>query len=298
MKLLAVVITYYPEKEEAVQNILRYVDHVDKLIIWENTPEAERAAYRLEMPEEYCDKVSYFRTGDNEGIAYPLNRVIEWGLDNGYTHLLTMDQDSHWLNFDLYRKQAEKYGSQYHIMSPDVNAQTVTFDDRIRVVHASITSGSIYDLTIFREVGLFREDFFIDAVDTELCYRAASKGYPTICICNAHLKQQYSAPIKVMGITSLNYTAFRTYHIVRNHIRLWRGYSETMEDRIKKYIRKKFIVKRFFKIILIEKSKRRKLGAMIKGLYHGFTYSRITNEYTPDRSNPKEVIIEECPVVK
>jgi rhamnosyltransferase len=39
-----------------------------------------------------------------------------------------------------------------------------------------ISSGSLIDLARFRRVGPFRSDFFIDAIDTEWCFRAWRKG--------------------------------------------------------------------------------------------------------------------------
>src|SRR5262249_23546736 len=40
-----------------------------------------------------------------------------------------------------------------------------------------ITSGSLIDLDAFRQIGPFRSDFFIDAIDTEWCFRAWHSGY-------------------------------------------------------------------------------------------------------------------------
>ncbi|MGE0742030.1 MAG: glycosyltransferase family 2 protein [Hyphomonadaceae bacterium] len=45
-----------------------------------------------------------------------------------------------------------------------------------QAVQYVISSGSLIDLDAFRRVGRFRSDFFIDAIDTEWCFRAWSKG--------------------------------------------------------------------------------------------------------------------------
>jgi rhamnosyltransferase len=39
------------------------------------------------------------------------------------------------------------------------------------------TSGSLISIEAFREIGPFREDYFIDGIDLEWCFRAWSKGY-------------------------------------------------------------------------------------------------------------------------
>ena len=47
MRILAIVVTYYPEKELLKKNISAFIDHVDKVLIWENTPEQEKLNYPL-----------------------------------------------------------------------------------------------------------------------------------------------------------------------------------------------------------------------------------------------------------
>lgn len=39
------------------------------------------------------------------------------------------------------------------------------------------TSGSLLDIAVFRQVGQFRDDYFIDAVDVEWCFRAWAAGF-------------------------------------------------------------------------------------------------------------------------
>jgi rhamnosyltransferase len=46
-----------------------------------------------------------------------------------------------------------------------------------RSVFYVISSGSLLDLSAFREVGRFRSDFFIDAIDIEWCFRARARGF-------------------------------------------------------------------------------------------------------------------------
>ncbi len=38
------------------------------------------------------------------------------------------------------------------------------------------TSGTLFNLRVLRETGLFRADFFIDAIDLEWCFRAWARG--------------------------------------------------------------------------------------------------------------------------
>jgi len=56
--ILAVVITFYPEKELLISNINAFFPYVDKVLVWENTPSDEADNYRFVQN----DKVEYQTT--------------------------------------------------------------------------------------------------------------------------------------------------------------------------------------------------------------------------------------------
>ena len=41
----------------------------------------------------------------------------------------------------------------------------------------------MYNLKIYKQVGLFRDDFFIDYIDTEYCLRIRQQGFNIIVAC-------------------------------------------------------------------------------------------------------------------
>ena len=41
-RILAIVVTYYPERDLLVRNVEAFIDHVDKVLIWENTPSKDK----------------------------------------------------------------------------------------------------------------------------------------------------------------------------------------------------------------------------------------------------------------
>lgn len=264
MKLYAVVVTYYPEIEDAIKNIMQYLPWVDHLVIWENTPSEYIDNYRIELPE-YADKVSFMGTGKNEGIAFALNRAVEYAKSNGFTHILTMDQDSYWEDFDSFKSEA--INRQEMIISPNINN---AHPSTIHQIKAAITSGSIYNLSIFDKIGLFNETYFIDAVDTEFCYRAYGKGFITIMLGNHNLKQTFGkSEKKIMG-TIYNYSAFRRYYQVRNHLWLWRAYPRIITGEQKEWILNQ-IFKESLKVILFENNKITKLKSILTGTIDGLS---------------------------
>ena len=67
-KILAIVVTYYPEKELLERNVQAFINRVDKVLIWENTPSPDKMSYRFISHE----KVEYYGDGINS-ISRALN---------------------------------------------------------------------------------------------------------------------------------------------------------------------------------------------------------------------------------
>ena len=87
-----------------------------------------------------------------------------------------MDQDSSFVynSFLTYEENIKECkNNDIKWFSPEI------YDDysndlakkEIDIIPISITSGSIYEISVFEEIGLFFEDFFIDAIDTEFSFR-------------------------------------------------------------------------------------------------------------------------------
>ncbi len=98
-RLLAVVVTYYPEEAQLLRNIGSFLDDVDRLVIWENTPAVQAASCRF----IHHPKIIYMGMGNNVGIAKALDKVLSYAVEKKYDYLLTMDQDSDWENFHWYK---------------------------------------------------------------------------------------------------------------------------------------------------------------------------------------------------
>jgi rhamnosyltransferase len=272
-RLSAVVILYYPAIDKLLRNIRQFIDFVDKLIIWENTPARERINYTTFLPE-HKKKIICLGTGKNEGIAFALNRSIEWSVENRFTHILTMDQDSIWDNFDFFKHKILKFfiDPGIGIFAPVIYEQNKTSFPELTYVKNVITSGAVYDLKMFKEIGGFREDFFIDAVDLEYCYWANRNGYKTVVLGDSFLKQKYGNVTEHRLFNKVylpaNYSPFRLFHIVRNHIFLWKEYPE-LSDFEKKRIIKVYIINRLKEVILFEKDKFAKVFSVLKGILFG-----------------------------
>ncbi|WP_298965301.1 glycosyltransferase family 2 protein [uncultured Methylobacterium sp.] len=133
--------------------------------------------------------------GRNAGIARGLNAAAEAALADGRRHLLLLDQDATpgpdlpaRLLAALERLTAT--GAQVAVVGPQPRAgegahKAPRYPARPGVVPVGslepvdflATTGSLIALDAYRAVGPFRDDFFIDGVDLEWCFRAWARGW-------------------------------------------------------------------------------------------------------------------------
>jgi rhamnosyltransferase len=187
-----------------------------------------------------------------------------------------MDQDSLWDNFEFFRDKILKFNCTHDIgiFAPVIYEINRSYFPEISYVSDVITSGAVYRLEVFKKIGLFREDFFIDAVDLEFCYWANRNGYKTAVMGGSFLKQKYGNSSEHRFhkkiYYALNYSPFRLFHIVRNHIFLWKEYPELSKFQ-KERILEVYIKNRIKEIVLFEKDKARKIYSICKGIVFGLS---------------------------
>ena len=283
MKLAAVVISYDYSDEQLFENVKRYIDDVDLMIIWDNTPQ-ERKKLNDEFWTNQKTKTLFLTTGKNEGIGYALNRAVECAKQYGCTHLLTMDQDSIWRDFAGYRRTVEFDNDvDIAIYAPtiaDAESDFVFCCNKSDLY--AITSGSILDLGVDEKVGGFNEKFFIDEVDNEYCIRAVKKGFHIKILENCYLYQHfgYKDGQSFLARQTANYSAFRTYFQVRNRLWMWRLYPKQLSWRYHARTLLMTITKRCAIILVYEKDKMNKMKAIMKACITMVTAIIVT--YNPE----------------
>jgi len=264
-KILAVVVTYYPDEELLTKNIQAFVNDVDKVLIWENTPESEKLNYRFIQHE----KIEYRGDGVNS-IARALNYAWRYAKENGYDYLLTMDQDSLFLDFPSYKKtvMANCIG-QDAIYGPNYSYKPI---DPIQEKHYTITSGMMLPVSVLDAVGGYDEFFTVDGLDMDLCLKAREKGIKTYVIRDCILKHKFgnSVSASLWGhiVLYASYPPKRLYNIYKTHIFLIRKYKS---DELKKEFCFICLRKTPRNVILFEKEKVSKLWAILKGIIVGLS---------------------------
>lgn len=192
------------------------------------------------------------RLHENSGIAAALNRGYELALERGASQILSFDQDSRidpgyvaLLSGALVaaRERGHRVGAVVPERFADVLQVHGTLDDGTLLARNSIQSGMLVDADVLRDVGLMRDDFFIDLVDTEFELRLRAAGYLTIAAAGAALAHQlgrqyartlFGKPLRVPGIPSVTTfsTPFRYFYRVRNRIVLNRLHLRTAPGRM------------------------------------------------------------------
>lgn len=223
MNIAGVVILYHPDMELLLANIKTYVSGLKQLYVYDNSetkiPGIEEALIKINPSIQY----KFFNA--NEGIAKRLNQAMDQAALNQYDYLLTMDQDSSFKIGDFEKYKALIQSSTYHNVAQfGVNCQPdfTQPNEQPEEVLTLITSGSILNLSLTKNIGPFNEALFIDFVDAEFSYRLIQNGYVNLMFSNIVLNHALGTLVEGRSLGNLKksmriiHAPIRVYYIVRN----------------------------------------------------------------------------------
>lgn len=221
MKIAAIIIVYNPDLGEVTKNLRSILPFVDEVIIWKNSP------HSIPLPEDYQHKILVMGNGMNKFIAEPLNKAIRYCNEQGYDYLLTMDQDSTWIDLGGFLKKVRGLNSENVVIySPNIN-NAIESEYSQCEVQSVITSGALHNVQIVDKLGGFREDYEIYWVDGEFCYWARYNGFKVIVLTEFELIHRLgNVKRKVLGIAASNYSPTVYYYLVRNMLWMRREFAK------------------------------------------------------------------------
>lgn len=275
MKMLGLVTLYHSKKEEALNNIEQYAPYIDQLIVWDNSPICHKEWFDI-------NTIVYHWTGENKGIAPAMNYAWHYAEERGYHSFLVMDEDSRWEDFPEYRKAVETRfcQGQLDVFTPYIKgtdtfkAETEEYEKRL-----FINSGMVMPVEIFRAIGGADENAFpLDALDHDIALSIIEHGYRALCLTKHQLNHSLGQP-QLMGPFHLftpNYNRYRTYSMTRSHIICYRKHREMMTEEDRDYLFNEIICRKFYRIVLAEPDKIRRLIALVQGIISGYRY-KISN---------------------
>lgn len=276
--IAAVVVTYHPDRGFP-ERLARLAQQVHKVIVVDNNSNRD-ALLRLRESTS-APNVDLIENERNLGIASALNRGARVALSQGYPWILTLDQDSK-PGSGMVERLVAAYVNHPKSDAVAVVAAVPTDEDSGRTeltelcggeesieVSTVLTSGSLIAGPIFVSTGMFREDFFIDYVDTEYCLRVRKADYSVILACKARLLHNLGAPTyhrflwKPRVVTS-NHSPLRRYYITRNRILVMKEYA--LREPAWTVGELRALCKEAAKMLLFEGDKREKSRFFLRGL--------------------------------
>ncbi|MBR7833954.1 glycosyltransferase family 2 protein [Actinospica durhamensis] len=281
--LAAVVTAYHPDKRLAAV-IDAALASCAAVIVADNTPEGSPSlADELDDP-----RVLVLRSGHNRGLAGALNLGLDH-LPADAEAVLFLDQDSV-LPAELVT------GLLAHLQDPaigvvgptPVDAETggryergaerhETLDDRPSI----ITSGMLVRRACLDTVGRFREDFFVDCVDTDFCLRVRRSGSRVVRDAALVLPHSIGSGrdhrVGPLTVRVLHYPAWRHYWIARNGLVLSREFAGERSFVLTNAL---FTARWLVVTALFDERRRSSVPAVLQGLAHGLT-GRVSRRRLP-----------------
>lgn len=284
-----VVISFNPEIEN-LKNL------VNQLLIYKNI-----SVYVVDNASSFNvdvgiqdERLKLIKLKENTGIAKAQNVGIDYAEKNNAEYIVFFDQDStipdNFINdlmFDY--KQLEIQGLKIGAIGPRFMDERFSFfypsinynngkRERIDTENINkptkstllISSGSLVSTSTLLSVGLMRENYFIDYVDTEWCFRAESKGYSNYISSRAVMKHAVGDNmIENRYFKTPIHSPFRRYYITRN------AFYMLKEPHIPKGVAIRQIFVNFIQQIIIiinEKNKKGYIMSFYSGVKDGLKY--------------------------
>ncbi|NYF79594.1 glycosyltransferase family 2 protein [Granulicella arctica] len=228
------------------------------------------------------------------GIAGAFNRGMEWLLEKQCDLLFTFDQDST-VSEDFFVKMIEACCSldhPYFLIGPKIYDTNVDHyipllilgeakvsakfifmrdeDQGLIPCTSVISSGCVISAETYRKLGAFREDYFIDYVDADYCFRARSQGVPVFSNTSLTMKHELGDAtdhkIGSLDLVQWNYSPPRLYYAARNGLNIAWCYRSSLRSA---FLINLMTLSLFLSVLLYENNKLRKMVALIAGVFDG-----------------------------
>ena len=273
-QVCAILVSYHPDAE-LPRRAARILEEAGALVIVDNGSGEE--THRMLRRIAADARVSLVLNPTNLGIASALNLGVERARAAGFAWVLLLDQDSDlhagMLTSLLEVRAAYPEPARVAVTGAGFDAQTQPAPGLAwEEVESVITSGSLIPLGVHAALGPFRDEFFIDYVDSEYCFRARARGYRVIRTTRPLMSHTIGAPTRhdVLGMTkwTTNHSPDRRYYSARNDTVMLREYGGYAFGSwaLKSLARRLRTCKR---IVLYERSKARKIAAVSAGWWDG-----------------------------
>ena len=239
-RVAAGIVAYYPDGDLLNQILSSLRGQTDLVFLFCNSPLPPAVR---EHARSFTPNALLLGTEANVGLGAAYNQIIAAASAYGFEDILLFDQDSSppaSLVANLLQNIADldRQGLRPGVIGPtpihpDRHAYKIPYQSREAFpIHSScrpvafvISSGSLIRVSAYSEIGPFREDFFIDGIDLEWCFRAQAKGYS--CWVSDSVRMAHRLGIGLVRIPLLNIHLVRQppnriYTMIRNTLAMFR----------------------------------------------------------------------------
>lgn len=278
-RLCAIVVSHFPD-DGFPSRIARIAAQVGKVFLVDNATTGPAT----DVIEAAADQgnVALVRNARNCGVAGGLNAGLDAALREGFAWTILFDQDSDpdpalastlltlWRNLPASDHPA-LLGANYIDRHRDRPALRCADGKQVASQTAVIISGTLLSLAAYKTIGPFREEFFMDLVDTDFCYRARGLGYGVYASCEALMQHAVGRATSrsVLGhqIWVSNHPAWRRYLMVRNSLILQIEAGQSGAGWLLRTLAKQ--LRKSLHVLLYEKDGSAKVRAMWRGYRDG-----------------------------
>ena len=262
----AIVVSYNPDIE-VLLSLLRQIGAQSDFLLVDNN------SINIQAFESECTAIAgcigIEKLSENSGLASAINLGLRRAMQLKYRFALLFDQDSElgeafFSNmYSAWLEAQQLSGSMVAAIGPRIenpeNGRCMPFKrfDRLfarsdskpvpggSLYHTDflISSGSFLPLENLPDIGLMKDDYFIDNIDLEWCFRAHSKGYALYGTSRAilhHRIGEASTNLLVRQGVLVKHSPLRSYYSTRHRINL---YS-------KSYAPRQWKIRDFFRFLL------------------------------------------------
>jgi len=291
-KLVGVMVTFSPS-ETQTNRICNIASELDFVFVVDNT-EGKTTTF-FSNTDCFPDNVRVLLNGNVGGIAGALNSGVREAIrDFGECFIFLLDQDSCLPSSFFERQYVFAVENNRMVVVPkyfDINSRTfgnytklskwkienIYGEHTVRPfeVTFAITSGTLIFSSLFEKVGFFREDYFIDHVDSEFCIRLHESGH--LILVNPDVVFEHAiGNRKLRKLFGVNFkpnfhSPVRRYYAVRNGILMIRQHFRFFPSILWLIILR--IGYEYMGIILFERTR----WAKLKALYWGFIDGILLN---------------------
>jgi rhamnosyltransferase len=284
-EIVASILSWNPDVGTVRRSLTGLKRQVDHVVICDNNSRPELKKELEDLGREFSGFITFVWNKENVGNAGGLNCGVKAALDENAYWVMPIDDDS-----VPYPNMVATMLAAYNMLSPNeqdgvgrvapnyTTAKGLAFPENGDpfISDGAISSGEIVKAELYKKIGLYQEDLFVDCVDSEFSHRAFRAGARSLIVPKAVLFHQAGEPIirKFLWITAAvpNYPPSRYYYIARNNAYLYiRHFNEYFLHGANKSSKIwVFLIPRYLiKAILFEDRKAAKIRMVMRGTWDG-----------------------------